>query len=477
MDRLHNVIDGKPTAPISGRYSAIIDPSTGEAYVEAPLSTVEDVDAACRAAERAFRTWRTTTPGERSLLLFRVADAIEAARDELVEAESRNTGKPRHVMNDDEFPGIVEHIRFFAAAARDLRGVASGSYLTGFDSTMRREPIGVVAGVAPWNYPLNMGVWKFGPALAAGNTVVLKPSDTTPVSTAMVAGIVNEILPPGVFNVVIGDRDTGRALVNHPVPQMVSVTGSERAGIEVSGAAAADLKKVHLELGGKAPALVFDDVDIDATAMELASAAFFNAGQDCEAPTRILVQDAVHDALIEALTAASAATKYGAPDDTTAAYGALNSLAHLEKVQGFIDRLPAHAQVRTGGKTDRTGGGYFFQPTVVTGVRQDDEIVQEEVFGPVVTVQRFRDEDEALALANDVRFGLAASIWTNVHERILRFSNNLDFGKIWVNCHLLIAAEMPNNGYKHSGNGNDMSVYGIEEYTRVKHVMSNLHRG
>jgi betaine-aldehyde dehydrogenase len=405
--------------------------------------------------------------------LFRVADALEAKRADLVDAESRNTGKPRHIMNDEEFPAIVEHLRFFAVAARDLRGLASGSFVTGHDSTMRREPIGVCGQVAPWNYPLNMGVWKFGPAIAAGNTVVLKPSDTTPVSTVMAAKIMSKILPPGVLNVVVGDRDTGRALVDLPIPQLISVTGSERAGIEVSGAAARDLKR-DLELGGKAPAIVFDDADVDATATSIAGAAFLNAGQDCEAATRVLVSDAIYDAFVDRLVDAASATRYGPPDDTTADYGPLNSLTQLEKVQGFIDRLPSHADIRTGGKTDRQDGGYFFQPTVVTGVLQDDEIVQEEVFGPVVTVQRFSDEAEAVALANGVRFGPAASIWTHAHERVLRVAALLDFGKVWINTHLVIAAEMPNSGYKRSGHGNDMSVYAIEEYTRGKHVMSRL---
>jgi betaine-aldehyde dehydrogenase len=301
MQRLENYVDGKAIAPLSGQYMSIVNPSNGKSYIEAPLSTSEDVDAACEAAGRAFRPWRRVTPGERSLLLFRVADALEAHADEIVEAECRNTGKPLNFMRDIEFPGIVEYLRFYAAAARDMRGLAAGSYVTGHESSMRREPIGVCGQVAPWNYPLAMGVWKFGPAIAAGNTVVLKPSDTTPVSTLLAARIIGDILPPGVLNVVAGDRDTGRAIVSHQIPQLVSVTGSERAGIEVSAAAASDLKRVSLELGGKAPVLVFDDVDVAKAAAGIAEAGLLNAGQDCEAATRILVADAIYDEFVAAL--------------------------------------------------------------------------------------------------------------------------------------------------------------------------------
>lgn len=471
MNRLSNYINGGSLPPIAGHYASVVDPSTGEAYLEAPLSDADDVEIAISSAAAAFPHWRATTPGERSLALFRIADALEAKREEIVQAECRNTGKPYRVMHDDEFPAIIDHIRFFAAAARDLRGVAAGTYMVGHDSSMRREPIGVCVGVAPWNYPLHMGVWKFAPAIAAGNTVVLKPSDTTPVSTVLAATIIGDLLPPGVLNIVVGDRDTGRALVDHPTPQVVSVTGSTRAGKEVSAAAASDLKKVSLELGGKAPILVFEDVDIEETAREVAAGAFFNAGQDCEAATRVLVAASIHDAFVDALVRCAAATTYG-PPDAPVNYGPLNSESHLKKVQGFIDRLPEYASLRTGGKADRRSGGFYFPPTVVCNVRQQDEIVQEEVFGPVITVQPFIDEIDALSMANDVSYGLAAGIWTKDHARVLRVSDALDFGKVWVNCHLLLVPEMPNNGYKHSGHGNDTSVFAIEEYTRVKHVMS-----
>jgi betaine-aldehyde dehydrogenase len=470
--RLANFIDGKQVAPVSGRYSAVINPATGEAYAEAPLSDAQDVDLACRAAQEAFKTWRLSTPGERSALIYRMADALVEHRDTIVAAESRNTGKPLHLMRDVEFTLMIEHFRFFAAAARDLRGLAAGSYLAGYESSLRREPVGVVAQVAPWNYPLFEAVWKFGPALAAGNTVVLKPSDTTPVSTLMAAEIFGQVLPAGVLNVIAGDRDTGRAMVAHPIPQLISVTGSERAGIEVSAAAAADLKQLSMELGGKAPAILFDDADLDQTIEGLAAASFFNAGQDCEAATRAIVHERIYDEFVERIVARAKTYTYGPPDSVDAAYGAINSEAHLAKVEGFFDRLPEHARVLVGGKADRSSGGYYFPATVVDGVRQDDEIVQEEVFGPVLTVQTFSDEQQAIEMANDVRFGLAASVWTHDHERVLRLASALEFGKVWVNCHLVLPPEMPNGGFKHSGHGNDISALAVEEYSRVKHIMS-----
>ncbi|MDR3081594.1 MAG: aldehyde dehydrogenase family protein [Streptomyces sp.] len=472
MQSLQNYVDGRYTAPKNGVYTDIEDPSTATAHVRAPLSSAEDVDLACQAAARAFRDWRRTTPGERSLMLFRAADALEARAEDLIEAEVRDTGKPLQVVRDEELPMTLDFLRFYAAAARELRGPSAGSFARGFDSQVRREPVGVCAQVVPWNYPLMMAVWKFGPALAAGNTVVLKPSDTTPSSMLLAAGIIGEILPAGVLNVVAGDRDTGRALVAHDIPELVSVTGSERAGIEVSGAVAADLKRVSLELGGKAPVLVFADTDLEATAAGVVAAGLVNAGQDCEAACRVLVEESVRERFTELMVAEARAASFGPPAQEGITYGALNSGAHLAKVEGFINRLPAHARVLTGGNADRTDGGYYFEPTIVAGVRQDDEIVREEVFGPVITVQGFGSEAEAVRLANDVRFGLAASIWTNDHTRIVRLSDALDFGKVWVNCHLMHAPEMPNGGYKHSGHGNDLSVLAIEEYTRVKHVMS-----
>ena len=471
MERLKNYINGASVDPQSGSYSEVVDPSTGKAYLEAPLSNSDDVAAAVAAAKAAFPAWRALTPGERSLILFRAADALEARADDIVSAESRNTGKPLHIMRDVEFPGIVDHFRFYAAAARELRGLASGRFAPGHESSMRREPLGVCAGVSPWNYPLNMSLWKFGPAIAAGNTMVLKPSDTTPVTSVMAAEILGDVLPKGVLNVVVGDRDTGRLLVTHPDVVHVSVTGSTRAGKEVAAAVAPSLTRVSLELGGKAPVLVFGDVDVQSTVDSIAEVSFFNAGQDCEAACRLLVADEIYDEFVAAFVRRALATTYGAPDKEVD-YGPLNSEAHLDKVSGFMADLPAHAVVHCGGQPDRSGGGFYFPPTVITGVRQDDRIVQEEVFGPVVTIQKFSDESEAVELANNVQYGLAAGLWTHNHERVLRVADELDFGKVWVNCHLVVAAEMPNNGYKHSGYGNDMSVYSIEEYTRMKHVMS-----
>jgi betaine-aldehyde dehydrogenase len=478
MDRLQNFIGGEYRDAGSGSTTDVVDPSTGTVYLQAPNSTAEDVDAACRAAAIAFTTWRRTTPAERSLAIFRFADALEARAEEFILAESRNTGKPLKWMRDEEFPMLVDHLRYMATIARNLTGLATASYATGYDSSVRREPVGVCGQVAPWNYPLMMAVWKFGPALAAGNTVVLKPADTTPVTTAMLGSIAAEHLPPGVLNIVIGDRDTGRALVEHPVPALISVTGSTRAGMEVSASAATDLKKVHLELGGKAPVLVFPDLDpaaLDDAAVKIAEAGLSNAGQDCAAGCRVLVHESIHDAFVDRLVEAVKATTYGPPDEDVE-IGPVNSAAALDRVLGFLDRVPAHATVRCGGAADRRDGGFYVQPTVITGLRQNDEHVQSEIFGPVLTVQSFTDEAHALALANDVAYGLAASVWTRDHETALRVSSDLDFGQVWINCHLIQPAELPNGGFKHSGHGNDLSLFSLDDYTRVKQVTSALPR-
>ena len=470
---LQNVIGGRAVPALEGRTSPVVDPSTGETYARAPLSGPADVDAAYAAASDAFESWRRTTPADRQRALLRIADALEARSDEFVAAESRNTGKPLHLAATDEVPPCVDQLRFFAGAARVLGGLSAGEYLAGHTSWLRREPVGVVGQVTPWNYPLMMAVWKIAPALAAGNTVVLKPSDTTPVSTLLLAELANEFLPPGVLNVVCGDRDTGRALVAHPRPDMVAITGSVRAGAQVAAAAAGAVKRVHLELGGKAPVVVFDDADLAAAADGIAAAGYYNAGQDCTAATRVLVQAGAHDEFAAALADAARRHRTSVPDDPDAAYGPVNNAGQLDRVLGFLDRLPDHAEVLAGGhRVDRAG--YFVEPTVVDRLRQGDEASQDEIFGPVITVQAFDDEAEAVRLANGVRYGLSSSVWTADHGRALRVSRDLDFGVVWINTHLPFVAEMPHGGFKSSGYGKDLSLYGLEDYTRLKHVMSAL---